>query len=102
MKTTINPLSPRERVRVREILQFILLSVILLQLSACGSPPPAVVPTKTSLPPTASPTETDTPTAIPATPVPQDPALFGAIGISEIQSFALEPIADAIFSRTLA
>ena len=79
----------------------LVLLVWVALLSACGSPAPAATPTRTSRPPTLAPTETETSTVIPATTVPQDPALFGAIGISEIQAFALEPIANAIFSKTL-
>jgi hypothetical protein len=75
----------------------------LFILSACGSgteaaatPAPAI---STDIPPT------ETQTSIPSTeapPVPtQDPALFGAIGIDEIQAYALESVADAIFTRTM-
>jgi hypothetical protein len=80
----------------------LLVSVALL--SACGSGPEAAVSsTQTPLAPTTSPTET--PTAIPAAPTEPgptpDPSIFGSIGINEIQAFALEPIANAIFSKTL-
>ena len=31
----------------------------------------------------------------------QDPALFGAIGVDEIQAYALESVANAIFTKTM-
>jgi len=76
---------------------FVLVSIFLL--SACGSPPETAAPTSTSAP------LTDAPSPIPSTeapPVPaRDPALFGAIGLNEIQAFALEPVASEIFTRAM-
>ena len=78
----------------------------LILLSACGSPPETAAPTSTSAPPTVTTipaTETSTPTPFTeAPPSPaQDPAIFGAIGLNEIQAFALEPVASEIFSRAM-
>ena len=89
-------------------LQAVLLMAVFL-LSGCGRAqafPPAVLtslpaeslPTKTSRPPTA--------TVLPptATPIPaptQDSTIFGSIGVGEIQAFALESVASAIFNKTM-
>jgi hypothetical protein len=89
-------------------LQYGLLIAIFL-LSSCGKAqafPPAVatslpaesLPTETSIPPTATLLiSTDTPIPAPT----QDPTIFGSIGTGEIQAFALEPVANAIFSKTM-
>ena len=86
--------------------------LIVLLLAACSNPAQAVPPTATPVPPTptAIPTETKslptgTPTSPPDTstaPGPTaDPAIFGAIGTGEIQAFALESVANAIFTKTM-
>ncbi len=78
----------------------ILLTTILL-LYGCAK---QAVPTESPVPvaPTALPTETNTPPIETSIPTPtQDPAIFGAIGQNEIQAFALESVANAIFKRTL-
>lgn len=79
-----------------------LLFVFIFLLSACARQA-QTIPATVTLP---SPTETITaPTETPTeTPVPlptQDPLLFGAISQGEIQAFSLEPIANAIFSKTM-
>ena len=82
------------------------LLVSMVLFSACGSQSSTAEPTQAPPLPTATiQPPTETPTAIPAAPTEPgptpDPAIFGSIGINEIQAFALEPIADAIFSKTL-
>jgi hypothetical protein len=80
----------------------IVILITAIILSACGSQP-QVVPTSTPAPPTATiilPTET--PTTIPITNTPtQDPTLFGAISVNDVQGFALESFANAIFTKTM-
>src|SRR5262245_16118603 len=85
------------------------LLVLSCVLVGCSQPAQAVSPASTSAP-TSVPTETrlpstETPTSIPFTltaPEPTtDPAIFGSIGIGEIQAFALEPIANAIFTKVM-
>ena len=88
-------------------IQFVFLLVVLF-LSACGrvvpTHPPAV---SNQLPPAF--TETNIPstaTSLPPTDTPlpaqtQDPTIFGAIGTGEIQAFALESVANAIFKKTM-
>jgi len=77
--------------------------IIILLLSACGTQPKTAAPT--SAPPTATiilPTEI--PTSIPITDTPsptQDPTLFGAINVNDVQGFALETFANAIFTKTM-
>ncbi len=82
---------------------FVLFSAIIL-LTACGSTE-AAVPTSTSALPTATiilPTETPTTIPITDTPAPtQDPTLFGAISVNDVQGFALESFANAIFTKTM-
>ena len=88
-----------------------ILFVVIFFLSSCGKQAQAIPPTATSIPSTATlaPTATnipDTATPVPPTetPIPaptQDPAVFGAIGTGEIQAFSLEPVANAIFAKTL-
>lgn len=89
-------------------LQSVLLTAVFL-LSGCGKAqalPPVVV---TSLPAESLSTETSRPptaTVLPPTdtPIPaptQDPTIFGSIGTGEIQAFALESIASAIFNKTM-
>src|SRR5215204_3236879 len=85
------------------------LLVVILFLTGCSEQ--AIAPTATSVPATATltPTETSFPdTATPAPPTEtsspvstQDPTVFGAIGTGEIQAFALESVANAIFNKTL-
>ena len=92
---------------MRKLQSVFLMAVFLL--SGCGRAqafPPAVL---TSLPAEALPTKTSRPptaTVLPptATPVPaptQDPTTFGSIGTGEIQAFALESVASAIFNKTM-
>jgi hypothetical protein len=85
--------------------------VVMFILASCGKPaqPGAVLativpaaatlfPTATSIPATvtsAPPTETSSP--LPT----RDLAIFGSIGSNEIQAFALEPVANAIFVRAM-
>jgi hypothetical protein len=88
--------------------QPVLLIAIFL-LAGCGraqARPPAVatslpvepLPTETSSPSTATvPPPTDTPVPAPT----QDPTVFGSIGTGEIQAYALEPVANAIFTKTM-
>ena len=78
------------------------LFVILFFLTGCGKQAQTVEPTVTTVPATTSlsPTETSIPAA--ATPVPTlDPAVFGAIGTSEIRALALESVANAIFTKAM-
>jgi len=91
---------------VRDISHFILLIVIAFLLSACGSGSTAASSTSTSAPVAVTDipaTETQTPLPFTDTPPAptQDPALFGAIGLNEVQGFALESFANAIFTRTM-
>jgi hypothetical protein len=84
----------------------IIIIVILFFLSACGSRAEGTFPTSTSAPATGTKLpSTETQTPIPFTDTPsgptQDPSVFGAIGVNEIQASALEPIANAIFSKIL-
>ena len=83
------------------------LLLVTLLLSACNNQAQAVSPT---VAPTAIPTEikiesTETPTSIPVTlTVPEptaDPTVFGAIGTGEIQAYALESVANAIFKKSM-
>lgn len=85
--------------------------VCVVILVGCTKQAQTVPPTPTILPPTATatvapPTETPTeaPTATPIASMPPDPTadptIFGAIGQNEIQAFALESVANAIFSKT--
>jgi len=78
-------------------------------LSGCAKQAQSVPPTFTTAPPieTLLPTETPTekaPTTISIASLPPDPTadptIFGAIGQTEIQAFALESVANAIFSKT--
>jgi hypothetical protein len=88
----------------------ITLWLFIFLLAACGKqvqavPPIATTipatetppPTATSLPPTETPLPTDTPIPTPT----QDPTVFGAIGIGELQAGAIESVASAIFNKTL-
>ena len=87
------------------------LLILIFLLSGCGKQAQAVAPAATSIPATATlaPTETSIPataTSIPPTetPIPLptlDPTVFGAIGTGEIQAFALESVANAIFKKTM-
>jgi hypothetical protein len=65
--------------------------------------PTPFAPTQTTAPTNVPPTETSTP--IPFTPTASaptaDPTIFGALGINEIQAFALESVANAIFTKTM-
>lgn len=86
-------------------IRFLLL--VLLLLSACNKQAQDVSPTAA---PTAIPTNTkieltETPNSIPATPtIPgptADPTIFGAVRTGEIQAYALESVANAIFKKTM-
>lgn len=85
---------------------FIALTILL---AGCAKQPQPILPTATVPPPTAtvlpSETPTETPYPTPLQSLPPDPtadlSLFGTIYQSEIQAFALESVANAIFSRTL-
>jgi hypothetical protein len=101
MKRPRSPLSPWERVRENPCLIFLL--VILFLLSACGSQPEATAPISTSVPPTVTifaPTKTSIANTETPAPTP-DPTLFGAILQNEIQAYALESVANAIFVKTM-
>jgi len=75
--------------------------LIALLLIGCAKQAQTVPPTFTTAPPTETPLPTETPVAsLPPDPT-ADPTIFGAIGQSEIQAFALETVANAIFSKTL-
>lgn len=85
--------------------------LLILLVAGCGKSMQTVSPTAISAPATQTslPTETGIPattTSVPptGTPVPvstQDPAIFGAIGTGEIQAFALETVANAIFTKVM-
>lgn len=78
------------------------LLAITFLLSACSKQAEAIPPNNTAAPSTETslPTETLSPPTF--TPAPTtDPTLFGAIGTGEIQAFALEPVANAIFKKTM-
>jgi hypothetical protein len=86
-----------------------LILVLVFLLTACAKKVQTIPPAQTNALPTvtvALPTETSTaaPSEIPAptnTPAPTaDPAVFGSIGQNEIQAFALESVATAIFNKT--
>ena len=92
---------------MRKLLSVLLMGVFFL--SGCGKAqalPPVVV---TSLPAEPLPTETNSPptaTVLPPTdtPIPaptQDSTIFGSIGTGEIQAYALESVASAIFNKTM-
>ncbi len=82
-------------------LQIVLL-IASIFLSSCSQE--AQTSTASSLTATIRPpTETDTPipfTETSSAPT-QDPTLFGAIGVDEIQAYALESVASAIFTNTM-
>lgn len=88
----------------------LILSLILFfLLTSCAKPSQAVPPTavpaaQTSAPSAANPPPTETSLLPTETPIPvatQDPSIFGAIGTGEIQAYALEPVANAIFSKVM-
>jgi hypothetical protein len=80
----------------------------LFILFGCTKQAQAIPPTFTAVPPTATilptGTATEAPTATPIASMPPDPTadptIFGVIGQSEIQAFALESVANAIFKKT--
>jgi hypothetical protein len=89
-------------------LRYLLLIVVIL-LSSCGKAqalPPMIV---TSLPAeplstetSSSPTTTSLPPTVTPIPAPtQESTIFGSIGTGEIQAFALESVANAIFKKTM-
>jgi len=79
----------------------------ILILSACSQQTQAVplTATQTTIPTETNILSTETPTSIPFTPTAPgptaDPTIFGAIGTNEIQAFALESVANAIFNKTM-
>ncbi len=81
----------------------ILFLIALFLFTACGKQAQVVPPTVTDLPPTATPTKAPVPTPLQSLPPDPtaDPFLFGTIGTGEIQTFALESVVNAVFSRTL-
>ena len=75
---------------------FLLIFIVIL--TGCAKPAQSVAPTSivaipsvTLIPPTETPIPAPT----------QDPTVFGAIGTGEIQAFALESVASAIFQKTM-
>jgi hypothetical protein len=84
-----------------------LLLVLLLLLSACDKQVQTVSPTAapTAIPANTKIASTETPTSVPVTstfPGPTaDPTIFGAIGTGEIQAYALESVANAIFKKAM-
>jgi hypothetical protein len=77
-----------------------LLTVILL-LMGCAKPQAATLPASVPETATTLPTATSVPPTMTPIPMPvQDPANFGSIGVGEIQAFALESVANAIFKKT--
>jgi hypothetical protein len=91
---------------MKKIKHLVLACVVILV--GCTKQAQAVPPTHTLPPPTATialPTETPTeaPTVTPIASMPPDtadPTIFGTIGQNEIQAFALESVANAIFKKT--
>jgi len=82
----------------------ITLLIAIFLLSACGKQVPEVLPSVTSIPATELLLPTATPLPPTDTPIPaptQDPTVFGAIGTDEVQTGALESVANAIFSKTM-
>lgn len=84
-------------------IRYLLIALLLVGCAKQATPIPSTAtippPTETAAPPTETPTEIPTETPIPGPT--QDPLLFGAIGQGEIQAFSLEPVANAIFSKTM-
>jgi hypothetical protein len=79
------------------------LFAFLFLLSACGTGTESASTPASARSTDNPPTETQTPPYLTDTPPAPtaDPTLFGAIGINEIQAYALESVADAIFTRTM-
>jgi len=82
------------------------LFAFIFVLAGCAKQAQPVPPTTTLAPAAAtSIPRTETSTAIPFTETSQaptfDPTLFGTIGINEIQAYALESVASAIFTKTM-
>ena len=81
----------------------------MLLLASCGKQAQATVaPVPTAIPATATPIPTETRLPDTATPLPtdtpaptQDPTVFGAIGMGEVQAGAIESVVSAIFNKTL-
>ena len=76
---------------------------LIFLLAGCSRQ--AVPPTVTLAPATQTAGPTETSTSIPFTPTAPDPTadptLFGAIRTDAIQAFALESVANAIFTKTM-
>lgn len=79
--------------------------MVTFMLAGCGSKAQAAPPISTSAPATQTSLSTQTATPVPFTPTRPDPtanpSIFGAIGTGEIQAFALESVANAIFTKTM-
>jgi hypothetical protein len=81
-------------------------SVLLLTflLAGCSKQTVSPIITPTAATQTTAPinvAQTETLTSIPFTPTALDPTIFGAIGTNEIQAYALESVANAIFKKTM-
>jgi len=76
---------------VKKIQLILLIATILL--AGCGKQAAAPTPTLAPAIPTETSIPTDTP--IPAPASAQDPTVFGAIGVGDVQGFALESFANA-------
>jgi hypothetical protein len=102
-QTRMNLFSFSQMADTMKPFKHIFLALILL-LAGCAKQAQAVPPTATASP-TATVLPTETPYTTPLQSLPPDPtadpSLFGTIYQSEIQAFALESVANAIFSRTL-
>ena len=69
--------------------------------SASPTIAPTALPSQTPLPTaTLTPTETFLPTET-SSPVPAPSDIFGAIPLNSVQAFSIEPIATAIFDKTM-
>ena len=81
---------------------FILFAGCTKQAQIVPPTPTIALPTTTIALPTETPTEAPTATSIASMPPDPtaDPTIFGTIGQDEIQAFALESVANAIFSKT--
>lgn len=78
----------------------IALLVVIFLLAGCGKQAQAIQPTLTAV--SATVTYLPAEMGIPPTEMPaQDLTLFGAIGTGEIQAFALESVAIAVFAKVM-
>jgi hypothetical protein len=76
-------------------------SVSLLIVLLAGCSKQTVSPTVTSAAPMQRAVPIETSTSIPFTLTVPDQTIFGAIRTDEIQAYALESVADAIFNKTM-